>query len=161
MTSFLTNLKYFCQVNMYVATLLRLLSTFRFSSAYDVTHTMVTFSPKYQRNSVPTATPAVPSSATPGSNGWKPTIGSVRKTWGNSCTWILRLNALLLIRSVCVNTTVLIVVSSSGTDRIDFKFYDLLEQILDKQPSTSSTVVTDPIEISEDSEGELTTETGK
>uniref|UniRef100_A0A3Q3W375 Myb-like domain-containing protein n=1 Tax=Mola mola TaxID=94237 RepID=A0A3Q3W375_MOLML len=43
--------------------------------------------------------------------------------------------------------------SSSGTDRIDFKFYDLLEQILDKQPSTSSTVVTDPIEISEDSEG--------
>ncbi|XP_070785463.1 uncharacterized protein [Enoplosus armatus] len=49
--------------------------------------------------------------------------------------------------------------SSSGTDRVDFKFYDLLEQILDKQPSTSSTVVTDSIEISEDSNGESVTET--
>nr|XP_020455352.1 uncharacterized protein LOC109959929 isoform X2 [Monopterus albus] len=44
--------------------------------------------------------------------------------------------------------------SSSGSDRVDFKFYDLLEQIMDKQPSTSSTVVTDSIEISEDSNGE-------
>ncbi|XP_029318417.1 uncharacterized protein LOC115028663 [Cottoperca gobio] len=50
-------------------------------------------------------------------------------------------------------------VSSSGTDRVDFKFYDLLEQILDKQPSTSSTVVTDSIEISEESNGESVTET--
>lgn len=49
--------------------------------------------------------------------------------------------------------------SSSGTDRIDFKFYDLLEQILEKQPSTSATVVTDSIEISEDSNGESVTET--
>ncbi|XP_037616507.1 uncharacterized protein zgc:113263 isoform X1 [Sebastes umbrosus] len=49
--------------------------------------------------------------------------------------------------------------SSSGTDRVDFKFYDLLEQILDKQPSTSSTMVTDSIEISEDSNGESVTET--
>ncbi|XP_040886126.1 uncharacterized protein zgc:113263 isoform X2 [Toxotes jaculatrix] len=49
--------------------------------------------------------------------------------------------------------------SSSGTDKIDFKFYDLLEQILDKQPSTSSTVVTDSIEISEDSNAESLTET--
>ncbi|XP_073336441.1 uncharacterized protein [Pagrus major] len=49
--------------------------------------------------------------------------------------------------------------SSSGTDRVDFKFYDLLEQILDKQPSTSSTVVTDSIEISEDSNGESVPET--
>ncbi|XP_069556074.1 uncharacterized protein [Brachyistius frenatus] len=48
--------------------------------------------------------------------------------------------------------------SSSGTDRVDFKFYDLLEQILEKQPSTSSTVVTDSIEISEDSNGESVTE---
>lgn len=42
---------------------------------------------------------------------------------------------------------------------MDFKFYDLLEQILDKQPSTSSIVVTDSIEISEDSDSELATET--
>ncbi|XP_075967913.1 uncharacterized protein LOC142971160 isoform X3 [Anarhichas minor] len=49
--------------------------------------------------------------------------------------------------------------NSSGTDRVDFKFYDLLEQILDKQPSTSSTVVTDSIEISEDSNGESVPET--
>uniref|UniRef100_A0A3B5MFW6 Myb-like domain-containing protein n=1 Tax=Xiphophorus couchianus TaxID=32473 RepID=A0A3B5MFW6_9TELE len=48
--------------------------------------------------------------------------------------------------------------SSSGTDRVDFKFYDLLEQILDKQPSTSSTIITDSIEISEDSNGESGTE---
>ncbi|XP_034434543.1 uncharacterized protein zgc:113263 isoform X1 [Hippoglossus hippoglossus] len=49
--------------------------------------------------------------------------------------------------------------SSSGTDRVDFKFYDLLEQILDKQPSTSSTVIPDSIEISEDSNSESVTET--
>ncbi|XP_037551945.1 uncharacterized protein zgc:113263 [Nematolebias whitei] len=49
--------------------------------------------------------------------------------------------------------------SSSGTDRVDFKFYDLLEQILEKQPSTSSTVVTDSIEISEDSNQESVAET--
>lgn len=49
--------------------------------------------------------------------------------------------------------------SSSGTDKIDFKFYDLLEQILEKQPSTSSTVVTDSIEISEDSNSDSVTET--
>ncbi|KAK9525675.1 hypothetical protein VZT92_016360 [Zoarces viviparus] len=49
--------------------------------------------------------------------------------------------------------------NSSGTDRVDFKFYDLLEQILEKQPSTSSTVVTDSIEISEDSNGESVAET--
>ncbi|XP_078138254.1 uncharacterized protein LOC139919797 [Centroberyx gerrardi] len=48
--------------------------------------------------------------------------------------------------------------SSSGTDRVDFKFYDLLEQILEKQPSTS-TVVTDSIEISEDSNGDSVNET--
>ncbi|XP_037317790.2 uncharacterized protein zgc:113263 isoform X1 [Pungitius pungitius] len=47
--------------------------------------------------------------------------------------------------------------NSSGT--VDFKFYDLLEQILDKQPSTSSTLVTDSIEISEDSNGGSVTET--
>ncbi|XP_029019444.1 uncharacterized protein zgc:113263 [Betta splendens] len=49
--------------------------------------------------------------------------------------------------------------SSSGADRVDFKFYDLLEQILDKQPSTSATVVTDSIEISEESNDESVTET--
>ncbi|XP_068449254.1 uncharacterized protein [Clinocottus analis] len=49
--------------------------------------------------------------------------------------------------------------NSSGTDRVDFKFYDLLDQILDKQPSTSSTVVPDSIEISEESNGESVTET--
>ncbi|XP_024145601.1 uncharacterized protein zgc:113263 isoform X1 [Oryzias melastigma] len=48
--------------------------------------------------------------------------------------------------------------SSSGTDQVDFKFYDLLEQILEKQPSTSSTVITDSIEISEESNGESVTE---
>lgn len=51
--------------------------------------------------------------------------------------------------------------SSSGSDRVDFKFYDLLEQILEKQPSTSSTVVTDSIEISEDSNQESVAENGK
>ncbi|XP_068163009.1 uncharacterized protein zgc:113263 isoform X2 [Antennarius striatus] len=48
--------------------------------------------------------------------------------------------------------------SSSGTHRVDFKFYELLEQILDKQPSTSSAVITDSIEISEDSNGEWANE---
>ncbi|KAF3705093.1 Zinc finger and SCAN domain-containing protein 29 Zinc finger protein 690 [Channa argus] len=48
---------------------------------------------------------------------------------------------------------------SCGTDRVDFKFYELLEQILDKQPSTSSTVVADSIEILEDSNDESITET--
>uniref|UniRef100_A0A3P8RX00 Myb-like domain-containing protein n=1 Tax=Amphiprion percula TaxID=161767 RepID=A0A3P8RX00_AMPPE len=47
---------------------------------------------------------------------------------------------------------------ASGTVRVDFKFYDLLEQILDKQPSTSSAVITDSIEISEDSNDESGTE---
>lgn len=63
---------------------------------------------------------------------------------------------------VCVNTTACTASSSSGTDRVDFKFYDLLEQILDKQPSTSAAaVVTESIEISEDSDCEVTTETSK
>ena len=62
---------------------------------------------------------------------------------------------------VCDKTDAFTVCSSSGTDRVDFKFYDLLEQILDKQPSTSSTVVTDSIEISEDSNSESVPETGK
>lgn len=64
-------------------------------------------------------------------------------------------------QGVCDKTDAFTVCSSSGTDRVDFKFYDLLEQILDKQPSTSSTVVTDSIEISEDSNGESVPETGK
>ncbi|KAF7662044.1 hypothetical protein LDENG_00247240 [Lucifuga dentata] len=51
--------------------------------------------------------------------------------------------------------------SSSGTDAVDFKFYDLLEQILEKQPSMSSIVVTDSIEISEDSNDESVMETGE
>ncbi|TNN46064.1 Zinc finger and SCAN domain-containing protein 29 [Liparis tanakae] len=49
--------------------------------------------------------------------------------------------------------------NSPGTDRVDFKFYDLLEQILDKQPSTSSTAANDSIEISEDSNSESVAET--
>uniref|UniRef100_A0A1A8H6R9 Myb-like domain-containing protein n=1 Tax=Nothobranchius korthausae TaxID=1143690 RepID=A0A1A8H6R9_9TELE len=49
--------------------------------------------------------------------------------------------------------------SLSGTDHVDFKFYDLLEQILEKQPSTSAAVVTDSIEISEDSNEESAAET--
>lgn len=69
--------------------------------------------------------------------------------------------AALLAGYVRVNITAFTACSSSGTDRVDFKFYDLLEQILDKQPSTSSTVVTDSIEISEDSNVESVTETGK
>ncbi|XP_047431903.1 uncharacterized protein zgc:113263 isoform X2 [Mugil cephalus] len=48
--------------------------------------------------------------------------------------------------------------SASGTDKVDFKFYDLLEQILDKEPPTSSALVTDSIEISEDSNGESASE---
>ncbi|XP_057712077.1 uncharacterized protein zgc:113263 isoform X1 [Corythoichthys intestinalis] len=49
--------------------------------------------------------------------------------------------------------------SSSGTDKVNFKFFDLMEQILDKRPSTSVALVTDPIEISEDSNGDSVTET--
>ncbi|XP_030005672.1 uncharacterized protein LOC115429965 isoform X2 [Sphaeramia orbicularis] len=50
--------------------------------------------------------------------------------------------------------------SSSGpADKVDFKFYELLEQIMDKQPSTSSAVVTDSIEMSEESNSESLTET--
>ncbi|KAJ3612496.1 hypothetical protein NHX12_020771 [Muraenolepis orangiensis] len=45
----------------------------------------------------------------------------------------------------------------SGSDKIDFKFYDLLEQIVEKQPSTSSSqLVNDAIEISDDSDSEST-----
>lgn len=63
---------------------------------------------------------------------------------------------------VCVNPTGFPVFSATRTDRIDFKFYDLLEQILDKQPSTSASAVeTDAIEISEDSEGEGGNDGGK
>lgn len=52
--------------------------------------------------------------------------------------------------------------SATGSDRIDFKFYDLLEQILDKQPSTSASAVEpDAIEISEDSDGDGGNEPGK
>ncbi|XP_077356983.1 uncharacterized protein LOC144004011 isoform X2 [Festucalex cinctus] len=49
--------------------------------------------------------------------------------------------------------------STSGTDKVNFKFFDLMEQILDKRPSTSTAVVTDPIEISEDSNSNSVTET--
>ncbi|CAG5927595.1 unnamed protein product [Menidia menidia] len=48
--------------------------------------------------------------------------------------------------------------SSSGTDQVDFKFYDLLEQIMEKQQSKLSPVITDSIEISEDSNEESVTE---
>lgn len=52
--------------------------------------------------------------------------------------------------------------SATGSDRIDFKFYDLLEQILDKQPSTSASAAeTDAIEISEDSDGDGANDLGK
>lgn len=135
----------------------------RSSRAWDATRTTATFTPKYRRNSAPTVTPAAQSSATPGLNAWKPTIDSVRKTWGKSRPRIFSLYccAVLLAARVRVNTAAFTVHSSSGTDRVDFKFYDLLEQILDKQPSTSCTVVTDSIEISEDSNSESVTETGK
>lgn len=49
--------------------------------------------------------------------------------------------------------------SSRQTDKIDFKFYELLEKILDKQPSTSSAVAMDSIEGSEESNSESVTET--
>ncbi|XP_077400846.1 uncharacterized protein LOC144035201 isoform X2 [Vanacampus margaritifer] len=51
--------------------------------------------------------------------------------------------------------------SASGTDKIHFKFFDLMEQILDKRPSTSTAavVVADTIEISEDSNSDSVTET--
>lgn len=120
---------------------------------------MAMFLLTYQRNSVPMATPVVQNSATPGSNGWNLPIVSVRKTWGKNCTCIFIVYSTLL--ALCIDTPVFTVCSSSGTDRVDFKFYDLLEQILDKQPSTSTTVVTDSIEISEDSNDESVTETGK
>ncbi|XP_019732589.1 uncharacterized protein LOC109520070 isoform X4 [Hippocampus comes] len=51
--------------------------------------------------------------------------------------------------------------SASGTDKVNFKFFDLMEQILDKRPSTSSAAVADPIEISEDSNGDSVTETAE
>lgn len=61
-----------------------------------------------------------------------------------------------------MNPATVDVFSATRSDRIDFKFYDLLEQILDKQPSTSASAVeTDAIEISEDSEGEGGNDTGK
>ncbi|XP_061816728.1 uncharacterized protein [Nerophis lumbriciformis] len=50
-------------------------------------------------------------------------------------------------------------ISSSSSDQVNFKFFDLMEQILDKRPSTSSATVTDPIEISEDSNGDSVMET--
>lgn len=63
---------------------------------------------------------------------------------------------------MCENPTSFSVFSATRTDRIDFKFYDLLEQILDKQPSTSASAVeTDAIEISEDSEGDGGNDGGK
>lgn len=69
-----------------------------------------------------------------------------------SCVW----------RTHCYPLCVAIVLSSSGSDRVDFKFYDLMEQILEKQPSTSSsTLVTESIEISEDSNGDSINDTGK
>ncbi|XP_056444798.1 uncharacterized protein zgc:113263 isoform X1 [Gadus chalcogrammus] len=43
---------------------------------------------------------------------------------------------------------------TSGTDKIDFKFYDLLEQIVEKQPSTSSLLLPDAATVSEESDGE-------
>jgi len=57
-------------------------TTFRSSNAWDATPTTVTSSQKFQTNSVLTATLAAQSSATPGSNDWKLTIASVKKTWG-------------------------------------------------------------------------------
>lgn len=67
--------------------------------------------------------------------------------------------------SVPADTSASATSSSSGTDRVDFKFYDLLEQIMDKQPSTSAAAaaaaVTESIEISEDSDCEVTSETSK
>ncbi|XP_056133157.1 uncharacterized protein zgc:113263 [Lampris incognitus] len=51
--------------------------------------------------------------------------------------------------------------SFSGTDRVDFKFYDLMEQILEKQPSTSSTLVTESIELSEDSSSDSVDDSGE
>lgn len=61
-----------------------------------------------------------------------------------------------------MNPTDFPVFSATGSDRIDFKFYDLLEQILDKQPSTSASAPeAEAIEISEDSEGDGGNEGGK
>lgn len=41
--------------------------------------------------------------------------------------------------------------SEKGSEKSEFKFYNILEKILDNQPSTSSTKAADAIEISEDS----------
>ncbi|XP_049617188.1 uncharacterized protein zgc:113263 [Syngnathus scovelli] len=49
--------------------------------------------------------------------------------------------------------------STPGNDKVNFKFFDLMEEILDKRPSTSTAGITDPIEISEDSNGDSVTET--
>ncbi|KAM9328767.1 uncharacterized protein KZ484_020133 isoform 2-T2 [Pholidichthys leucotaenia] len=48
--------------------------------------------------------------------------------------------------------------SMGSCGKIDFKFYDLLEQILEKQPSASTAGVTDSIEILEESNGKSMTE---
>lgn len=64
--------------------------------------------------------------------------------------------------AACLNPTRFAFLSATGSDRIDFKFYDLLEQILDKQPSTSASAVeADAIEISEDSDGDGGNDPGK
>lgn len=69
---------------------------------------------------------------------------------------------MLLTGPECLNPTASAFCSATGSDRIDFKFYDLLEQILDKQPSTSASLVeTDAIEISEDSDGDGGNDAGK
>lgn len=69
---------------------------------------------------------------------------------------------MLLTGPECLNPTGFASFSTTGSDRIDFKFYDLLEQILDKQPSTSASAVeTDAIEISEDSDGDGGNDPGK
>lgn len=49
--------------------------------------------------------------------------------------------------------------SDKGTDKLDIRFYNMLEQILDTQPSTSSSKVMDTIEISEDSNSNSVPET--
>lgn len=131
---------------------------FRSSSVWVGTHTTVTFSPKCQRNCELTGISAARSSATPGSSGSSPTIASVKKTWGRQKSTLCTVNWLCSVSSTLSFSQTL---STTGTDQVDFKFYDLLEQILEKQPSTSSTVITDSIEISEDSNGESVTEKGK
>lgn len=49
--------------------------------------------------------------------------------------------------------------SDKGNDKSEFKFYKILEKILDNQPSTSSTKAVDTIEISEDSNSNSVPET--